>query len=191
MTRRMLSEGEQALIDQLRQEAIDDRPAYSEVLHKRIVGAVHQQQLACERSLATALRQPIAPRRDVRWMVTVAAACLAAVVAVRWQSDQPATDPAMENIMAITNTRFGDDLPRRTVTETLLPCTPVDEWSEKSVAELGGLAVSEVIGPHSAKLQADTLMVAEALLQPLPIDLDMLIPKAPASGIDLADATER
>lgn len=187
MSRRLLSKGEQRLVDRLRQEAIETRPAYSESLHKRILAAVRQQPR--EKNPAAPRRQPADTRRSMQWMAA-AAVCLAIVAVLQWQSDQRATDQNAKRGVAIAYAHFDDELPRRAVTAVLLPCTPVDEWSEKSVNELSNMAVIEAIAPHSAKLQHDARLAAEAVLMPLPIDLDMFVAQESCS-MDLAVASER
>lgn len=169
MSRRLSSEKEQRLGERLRQESIDTWPVYSEALHNRIVSAIEQTK-----------SEPVMPNRgsaDVRlrgrWMAALAAACLVGAVVFGWQSTQRDNDQG-GNLLADANSQFSDELPRIAVAETLVPGIPLSAgWMDATVEDLGGLAISAVIAPHSEGLEHDTRLAAETLLERLPIDVEM------------------
>jgi hypothetical protein len=169
MSRRLSSGKEQRLGERLRQESIDTWPAYSEALHDRIVSAIEQTK-----------SEPVMPNRrstDVRlrgrWMAALAAACLVGVVVFGWQSAQRESDQGGD-LLANASSQFSDELPRIAVAETLMPGAPlIDEWTDKSVEDLGGLAISAAIAPHSEGLEHDTRLAAETLLERLPVDMEV------------------
>jgi hypothetical protein len=178
MPKRIPPVEERALCQRLRQEALDDRPDFSETLHHRILAAVQEcgrqetlvhggaDILACPRDLGTEGRQECLPpvgKRHWPAYVTAAltAACLFVAVVAGWRMavHQNAGPLVAETPGAATG--------------TALP--PIEELAGNTIESLNDLVASAAIVPQSDDLEEGVLLAADALLHPLPVDVDLAV----------------
>jgi hypothetical protein len=143
---------EQVLAERLRRDAIESRPEFSESLHRRIADAVRQQH-ATEVVVGTRVNRR---RRGLAAAVAaaVAAACLLCAV-VGWRLIEDARQ---------------QETARASVEQVRL----IAEWTDQATTRFDGLVASVSLKPEAAKLQHDARLVANAILEPLPIDAELV-----------------
>jgi hypothetical protein len=151
---------ESALREQLRREAAQSRPEFSETLCRRILAAVHERRTergAAGDSAPLALRQTDAQRRRKRtFMACAAAACFLCAVAIGWRLNEMRES---RRLLA-AKSPMADFL-------------VVNELADSAVAGLDGLAASVELTLPPTDLSADVQSTAEALMQRLPVDLEL------------------
>jgi hypothetical protein len=141
---------ESRLRRRLRREAAQSRPAFSETLHRHICSAVDRAEAA------PASRVPAAgpPWRRLAW--AAAAACLLCALVAGWrlrEADLPPADTAAASPMA--------DL------------AAIGRLTDSAAVGLNGLAASIELTPPPARLSSDARLTAEALIERLPVDLEL------------------
>jgi hypothetical protein len=151
---------ESALREQLRREATESRPVFSETLHRRILAAVQERR--AERatdggSPPLASHQADAQRRRKRTLMAwAAAACFLCAAAIGWQLSE------------MRESRR--PLAKKSPMADLLV---VNDLADSAVAGLDGLAASVELTLPPPDLSADVQSTAEALMQRLPVDLEL------------------
>jgi hypothetical protein len=166
MPKRSLSKQEQQLAEQLRHEAIESRPAFSESLHRRILSAVKQGQ-AAESQMAENVpllrRSSAAPDREVtrRWQrvlaIALTAACLLCAVGTGWVAlrqnsvEKPSVAPP-----------------------SLAQLPSVGDLTDHTVDQLDDLTVAAVLEPQTTPLKNDARAVASVFLDRLPVPVKMV-----------------
>jgi hypothetical protein len=174
MPKRISSVEERSLCQRLRQEALDDRPEFSESLHRQILSAIQQHSptsggadiLVCPRDVSTRGRQECLPRPGERhWLAYAAAAltaaCLLIAVAVGWRTT------VHQNAGPLAADTTG------AATAAALP--PIEELAGNTIESLNDLVASAAIVPQSDDLEEGVLLAADALLRPLPVDVDLAV----------------
>jgi hypothetical protein len=150
---------ESAIRDWLRREAAESRPVFSETLHRRILAAVerHGTESNADSDLEiVALNQAAARRRKRSIMALVAAACLLCAMAIGWQLNEMRES---QRLLA-AKSPMADFL-------------VVNDLADSAVAGLDGLAASVELTLPPGDLSSDVQSTAEALMQRLPVDLDL------------------
>jgi hypothetical protein len=168
MSKRIPSAEERSICQRLRQEAMNDRPEFSESLHRGILSAIQEHGLAsggadilvCPRDASGHDRQECLPHPgEKRWRAymtaALTAACLLIAVAVGWLVTQRdiAVAPAAAPAVAV------------------LP--PFEELAGSTLESLNDLIASAASVPQSADIEQGVLLAADELLHPLPINLDL------------------
>jgi hypothetical protein len=157
MSDRMLPTEEQALREQLRQEAAQSRPEFSESLHQRIAGAIREHHAAI-----AATHRAIAAKHGRRGLVALlTAACLLAAVAIGWRFIHPVAPQDRGNDIAQAHQAW---LERRQA---------IDDWANQTTAGLDHLVASATPQSSTGVLTHDARLVASTLLQPLPVDMPL------------------
>ena len=147
---------EAALRGRLQREACDDRPEFSEMLHRRIIAAVQQHEAPRPRSIGTSVA------RWQGWLVAVfTAACLLCAVAIGWRMTQrqsvPDTDVAAVDV------------------ETSLAGLPLPgELAGRGMDSLNGALISAALPQQSTDFAHDTRVAAESMLDRLPLGVEVL-----------------
>jgi hypothetical protein len=157
MSKRLTSTEERALEERFRREAIESRPAFSESLHRRILCAVRQHHAAV---ISVGDRAALARRWRRGWATALAAACVLCAAAISWQLSGSAQRPG-----AIDN-----PIPQPSLADLRV----IDEWTDQATLGLDGLVASASLKPHAAKLKHDARLVANAFLEPLPVDVQLV-----------------
>jgi hypothetical protein len=158
MSKRNPSMEDRALEQRLRREAIESRPEFSETLHRRIAGAVRQFH-AHIADVATAGRAATAGRRRRGLAALLAAACLLGAVAIAWQLNRNAQQPgATDNPQQIAGGPSIEDL------------RVIDQWADRATTRIVATAT---LKPQAAQLKHDARLVADTLLGPLPVNLQL------------------
>jgi hypothetical protein len=188
MRERISAVEKRALRRQLRREAMDSWPEYSETLHDRIISAVERSQ-ASQRCL---------PQRVERWRpslaaATLAAACLLGVVVLGWQMAQRRNvaqnlketgQVLREQIANRKSVSPSVDSPVQPLAERVLPTSaaeatiaglsPIDQLASSTLENLSEMIASAAVTPQSAELKHDTRLAAETLLRRLPVDVELV-----------------
>jgi hypothetical protein len=168
MHKRITSVEKRALREQLRREASESRPAFSETLHDRIISAIGR----CRTEEATMLGGADIPvcrpgyHGEKRWparAAAVAAACLLGAAVFGWQLSQ------RENVRPPVES----SPPAVAAAATVANLSPIDELAGSTMENLDGLIASSSVVPQSAELAHDARLAAEALLRPLPVDMEL------------------
>ena len=160
MSKRVPSAEERTLGERLRREAIESRPAFSESLHRRIAGAVGQFH-----AVGIAHHRALAAKRWRRGLAAVlAAACLFAAAAICWQFIGSAQRQDMPNTSQQVAGPSFEDL------------RVLGQWADQATATSGldGLVASATLKPHAAKLEHDVRLAADTLLDPLPVNVQLV-----------------
>ena len=123
---------------------------------------------------------PVCPghRGEKRWparAAAVAAACLLGAAVFGWQLTQ------RENVENVKGRRSfppsgiaaTDPSPKTTGDPAASLSSPIDELAGSTVENLDGLIASAAVVPQSAELEHDARLAAEALLRPLPVDMEL------------------
>lgn len=150
MSKRVPKSQEQVLAERLRREAIESRPEFSESLHRRIACAVKQHHVAAHAAVTTGWRRGLA--------TALAAACLLCAVAIGWRLSQ--SDPQQNPV--------GD--PQAIAQASIL----IDQWTDQATSGLDGLVASASFKPHTAQLKHDAQLIADTILEPLPVDVNLV-----------------
>ena len=142
----------------LRQEARRGRPAFSETLHRRILSDIQRRRTE-ERLLGVPLfdGRQAAAHRGRRWLWAVAAAA-GLLCAVAWQLSALSKGPVEP----------AEDVDQSPLAGVAL----VDELSAQAATGLSDLAASIELAPP-APLLSQARLTAEAIVERLPIDLDL------------------
>jgi len=151
---------ETKLAEQLRREAAESRPTFSESLHQRIVISVGQRRSGGPIAVGhvTAAKQG---RR--RLAAVLAAACaLGAAVLIGRQTLERRTEQRAETRIPPVAVATLADLP------------PLDEWANNAWENLDKLTTSANLQSQSEHLEHDARLAADTLLRRLPIDADWL-----------------
>ena len=155
MSKRNPSTKERKLAEQLRREAAESRPEFSESLHQRIADAVRQFHAA---GVVPADRAAATRRRQRGLAAVFAAACLLCAVAIGWRFIENAQQHS------------GNDAP---VVASAEHFRLIDELTEQATLGLTDLAASATPKPQAA-LKHDAQLAADTLLDPLPIDVTLV-----------------
>jgi hypothetical protein len=154
MSKENESAEERLLVERLRREAIESRPAFSESLHQRIVRAVEQRRATVAEDV-----KPVVSRRWSRGLATaLAAACLLCAVVIGWQ--------------LVVNASRQDPAPIARASLTDLPS--IDDLTDPIVRKIDGLTVSVALEPHATHLEHDAQAVADVLLDRLPRNVKLV-----------------
>ena len=165
MPKRSLSKQEQQLAEQLRHEAIESRPAFSESLHRRILSAVKQGQAAESQTAESVprLRRSSAMTGQDQWQtvtrrwpralaIALTAACLLCAVGTGWVA-----------------------LRQNAVEKPSLAQLPsVSDLTVHTVGRLNDLSVAAVLEPQTTPLENDARAVAGVFLDRLPISVKIV-----------------
>jgi hypothetical protein len=158
MSKRKLSTEERMLEERLRGEANELRPSFSESLHRRIMCAVREHHAA----MAGPHDRAVMARPWRRGLAAVlAAACLLGVAAVGWQLYRSAqrqgvpVDPPQIAGPSIEDLRV------------------IDEWTDRAATGIDGLMATAAFKPQADQLKHDAKLVADKLLDPLPLDVKL------------------
>ncbi len=173
MHKRISPAQEQALREQLRREAMEAWPAYSETLHKRIISAVKRRRM---QEAVVSSRAPTAVRRQAGLAAVFAAACLLCAVVLGWRlmPRGPQQDIMEGNPPIAASDPLKSSSPPAAVEATIAGLPPIDELAGSTMAKLNGLIVSAVVAPQSANLKHDTRLAAEMLIERLPVDVELI-----------------
>jgi hypothetical protein len=155
MSKQDSSKKGQLLVEQLRREATESRPAFSESLHQRIVCAVKQHHAA----MASLAARPKVSRRWPRVVAAaLTAACLLCAVAIAWQ--------------LLGNVSGQGQMPKGPPTPLAVAELPsIGELTDHTVGELDGLTVSAALKPQATHLKHDVSAVASVFLDRLPVSV--------------------
>ena len=163
---------EQALGQRLRREALESQPAFSEPLHDRIVRTIQRRR---------AEELPVLSRTQSlswvgRWLAATSAlvaACVLCAVAISWwinsnhrQANLPAND-----FVAVAGGQAGL---ASTPDNAALPTTElpsIGELADRAAGSLDDLAATAAMKPQSAQLVYDARLVADMLIERLPIEV--------------------
>jgi hypothetical protein len=155
------------LLKQLRREAMESRPEFSETLHQRIFAAV-QREAASVAPIPNV--DPPARRRRLVGAAALTAACGLAIVLFNgrfqhgWQS--PTADPAATELQAhVLDLAFPTD----SLASMFAP-----EESGEDVESLDGLIASRIVASKSSALKSDLHTAAESLIERLPVDVELI-----------------
>jgi len=189
MFRQVPSAKEQALDERLRREAFASRPAFSEPLHDRIVGAIQRRR--AEESEANANSRPLtAAGRLVDRGVSVRrllaagyspaalsaiAACVLCAVAIGWWFNGNHRQPNMpaNNSIAVVRSQAG---PASAPNDAAAPTTElpsIGELADRAADSLDELAAAASLTPQSAQLEHDARLAADMLIERLPVDVHL------------------
>ena len=158
MSERVPSAEERLLEKRLRCEATASRPAFSEALYQRIVGAIHQRRTT---EISVASRAAVAVRRGRGLAAVLAAACLLGAAAIVWQSHEIAGPPGP----------VASTLPVATASLADLPS--IGDLTDEVAVGLDGWSSSVELTPQAAHLEHDACLAADSLLERLPIDVEL------------------
>ncbi len=185
MFKRIGATEERLLVERLRREAMESRPAFSESLHRRILTAVKQRQAAnsvplLRRSSAVqnqsaghCLCQAVAHDEAKRWRTiprrwprvvaaTLAAACLLCAVAIGWQ--------LMKHSSQQDPTRGTPQFAGPSIDQ--LPS--INDLTDGAVGRLDQLSVSAAFEPQTTHLKHDARAVASVFLDRLPVNVKVV-----------------
>ena len=158
MSKRLATTEERALGERLRREAIESRPSFSESLHRRILCAVRQHHAA---EIGVGDRAALAERWRRGLAAVLAAACVLCAVAIgSWLSGTARRPGAGDDPRANDPSVAGRRL--------------IDQWTDQATLGLDDLVASASLKPHAAKLKHDARLVADAILDPLPVDVQFV-----------------
>ena len=154
-------EDKMSLGERLRREALDSRPAFSEALHRRILSEIARNSAENDGPSVLLLDRPLAEarrRRKRSVMALAAAACFVCAVAVGW--------------------RLGElrEESRRLAVDAESPMADLamlDALRDRAATEISGLIVSVELTPSPARWSSEARQTAEAILDPLPIDVGL------------------
>lgn len=150
MSKRVYKSQEEVLGERLRREADESRPEFSESLHRRIACTVRQHHVVVHAAV---------PRGWQRgWTAALAAACLLCAVAIGWRLWQ---NGPQQNAT-------GD--PRAIAHTSIL----IDQWTDEATSGFDGLLASASFKPHTAQLKHDARLIASTILEPLPVEVDLV-----------------
>jgi hypothetical protein len=134
----------------LRREALESRPAFSETLHRRILARIEPRRLQYRSSDV---------RRKRSLMAVAAAACLLCAVAIGWRLGE-----MRRAQMAIADSAAESPLGGLAM---------IQEMPDRAAAGLDGMAASIDLTPPPARLSSDARRTVEALMERLPIDVEL------------------
>ena len=159
MAKRVPSTKEQTLGERLRREAIESRPGFSEALHRRILCAVRQHH-ALEVSVGD--RATMARRWRRGLTAVLAAACLFGAAAIGWRFIGSAQ-------------RHGEaNDPQEIAGPSIEDLRVLDRWADQATMGLDDLVATATLKPQTAQLKHDARLAASTLLEPLPVDVQLV-----------------
>ena len=183
MSRQISSGDERALAERLKQEALASRPEFRETLHARIRRAVGQ----CKASGAVTYRRPAASWLSPRWVPAAAAAvCILGALVILWQPDQRGressnmgTDGSSKQQAAGSRQQAAGSKstihnPQSTILSDANPAKELGaltNLADIAVEEIDFLLGSTVATQQWAYLDHDARLVAQTLVDQLPLDL--------------------
>ena len=168
MVKRISSDDEKRLADQLKREAEASRPAFSEVLHTRICQAVRR----CE---APTSRDPSALRWQRGWVyVAIAASGLLCASLVVWHAiHSPVHEPGPTKV-ATPPDPAPQPPPEPAPQPTPDPLADLDalvDLTRQAPERVGATVESTLLAGQWAYLDHDARLAAEVLIGQLPLDM--------------------
>jgi hypothetical protein len=166
MPKQRSSMEEQLLAEQLRREAADSRPEFSESLHCRIVAAVRQHHAA----VADVVHRAAFSRPWVRGLAAaLAATCLLAVAAIGWR-------------LMVNASRQETIANKPSAPAPLLADLPsMHELPGQAMGRLDHLSVA-TFEPQATRLKHDARSVAGLFLDRLPVSTTLASSRQPAGN---------
>lgn len=173
MSRQISSVRERALCEQLRREAKESCPEFSETLHRQVISAIERHK--APKLIGLKDTWAVAWWRG-RLATALAAACVLLVVAFGWRLTRDVPRPSVtDGDVLVANSGGPQTSPLAGSTDVpIAGLLLVDEWADRAVDDLDGLIVSAAIGTQSADLKHDTRLAAQTLLRRLPVDVELL-----------------
>ena len=176
MPKQVLSKQEQQLAEQLRREAIESRPAFSESLHRRILSAIEQQRTA---ETQAAERVPLL-RSSGEAQGRAPEHCLCQAVA-HHGSDHPLTQSrhwprvlAAACLLCAVGTGWVALRQNAVEKPSLTQLPSVRDLTDHTVGRFDDLTVAAVLEPQTTPLKNDARAVAGVFLDRLPIPVKMV-----------------
>ena len=159
MFKRVPSTEERLLAEQLRREAMESRPWFSESLHRRILGAVKHHRAAT----ANLAGVPTVSRRWPRVLAAVlTAACLLCAVAIGWRlMKNPAQQEPAQGTPQVAGPSIND-----------LPS--IGDLTDHTVDRFDRLTISAALEPQTTHLKHDARAVAGIFLDRLPVNVKVV-----------------
>ncbi|MBN1393587.1 MAG: hypothetical protein JW959_00960 [Pirellulales bacterium] len=154
---------DQTVAEQLRREALESRPQFSESLHRRILRSVVNGQAE---GAPIAVDSRGAGRRRRGLAILLTAACLLAAVAVGWRFGRDGKQPDAAKISS------NDQLANAFLTGRIEDLPTISALTDRAIADLDGLLAASGFKLPSSQMEHDARLATDALLRRIPFEME-------------------